>query len=172
MITYIRRNMCELYNALTNYQSSASVGILYIFLNGTAAQRGLWPSRSRGFVTTHNDAPQPVGLLWTSDQLVAETSTWQHTQQKNIHAPGGIFFSHINTLLHISLCTVSTSTNRKNTHQKHERLLFYLSLFLFSVFPPPQISRCYVTPPLALASCILQPHAAKESPPPLKLSMF
>ena len=28
---------------------------------------------------THNDAPQSVGLLWTSDQLVAETSTWQHT---------------------------------------------------------------------------------------------
>jgi hypothetical protein len=25
----------------------------------------------------------------TSDQLVAETSTWQHTQQKNIHALGG-----------------------------------------------------------------------------------
>jgi hypothetical protein len=24
---------------------------------------------------THNDAPQSVGLLWTSDQLVAETST-------------------------------------------------------------------------------------------------
>jgi len=23
--------------------------------------------------------PQSVGLLWTSDQLVAETSTWQHT---------------------------------------------------------------------------------------------
>ena len=28
---------------------------------------------------THNDAPQSVGLLWTSNQLVAETSTWQHT---------------------------------------------------------------------------------------------
>jgi hypothetical protein len=42
---------------------------------GTAAQRGLWPPRSRGFLITHNDAPQPVGLLWTSDQLVAETST-------------------------------------------------------------------------------------------------
>jgi hypothetical protein len=41
---------------------------------------------------TPNDAPQSVGVLWTSDQLVAETSTWQHnhTQQKNIHAPGGI----------------------------------------------------------------------------------
>ena len=24
---------------------------------------------------THNDVPQLVGLLWTSDQLVAETST-------------------------------------------------------------------------------------------------
>jgi hypothetical protein len=28
---------------------------------------------------TRNDAPQAVGLLWTSDQLAAETSTWQHT---------------------------------------------------------------------------------------------
>jgi hypothetical protein len=28
-----------------------------------------------GFVITHNDAPQAVGLLWTSDQLVAGTST-------------------------------------------------------------------------------------------------
>jgi hypothetical protein len=28
---------------------------------------------------SHNDAPHSVGLIWTSDQLVAETSTWQHT---------------------------------------------------------------------------------------------
>ena len=27
------------------------------------------------FEITHNDAPQSVGLQWTSDQLVAETST-------------------------------------------------------------------------------------------------
>jgi hypothetical protein len=27
---------------------------------------------------THNDAPQSVGLPWTSDQLVAETSNWKH----------------------------------------------------------------------------------------------
>jgi hypothetical protein len=26
-----------------------------------------------------NDAPQSVGLLWTSDQFFAETSTRQHT---------------------------------------------------------------------------------------------
>jgi hypothetical protein len=30
---------------------------------------------SRGFVITYNYASQSVGLLWTSDQLVAETST-------------------------------------------------------------------------------------------------
>jgi hypothetical protein len=50
----------------------------------------LWPPRSRGFMITHNDAPQSVGLLRTSDQLVAETSNWQHTQQTNIHASGVI----------------------------------------------------------------------------------
>jgi len=27
----------------------------------------------------HSDTPQSVGLLWTSDQLYAETSVWQHT---------------------------------------------------------------------------------------------
>jgi hypothetical protein len=30
---------------------------------------------SQRFLITHNDVPQSVGLLWTSDQLVAETST-------------------------------------------------------------------------------------------------
>jgi hypothetical protein len=46
-----------------------------IFFSGTAAQRGLWPPRPRGFFITHNDAPQSVGLFWTSDQPVPETST-------------------------------------------------------------------------------------------------
>jgi hypothetical protein len=27
----------------------------------------------------HSDTPDSVGLLWTRDQPVAETSTWQHT---------------------------------------------------------------------------------------------
>jgi hypothetical protein len=45
----------------------------------------------RGFFFTHNDAPQSVWLLWTSDQLDAETSTWQHTTlTTNTHDPGGI----------------------------------------------------------------------------------
>jgi hypothetical protein len=33
------------------------------------------PAAGRGFLITHNDAPQSVGLLWTSDQSVAEIST-------------------------------------------------------------------------------------------------
>ena len=44
-----------------------------------AAQRGPWPPHVWGFLITHNDTPQSVGLLWMSDQLITETSTWQHT---------------------------------------------------------------------------------------------
>jgi hypothetical protein len=50
-----------------------------LFFCGAATQRGSWPTRSWGFWITHNDAAHSVGLLWTGDQLVAETSTWQHT---------------------------------------------------------------------------------------------
>jgi hypothetical protein len=40
---------------------------------------------------THLDTPHSVGLLWTSDQSDAKTSTWQHTTlTTDIHVPGGI----------------------------------------------------------------------------------
>jgi hypothetical protein len=40
---------------------------------------------------SHNDVPQSVGLLWTSDQSVAQTSTWQHTAlTTDVCALGGI----------------------------------------------------------------------------------
>jgi hypothetical protein len=51
------------------------VNLLTNFFPDFAAQRGLWPARPRSFFITHNDVPQSVGLLWTSDQLVAVTST-------------------------------------------------------------------------------------------------
>ena len=41
-------------------------------------QRGPGPPHSRGFQITHSDASHSAGLLWTGDQLVAETSTGQH----------------------------------------------------------------------------------------------
>jgi flagellar basal body-associated protein FliL len=49
--------------------------VAVVVISGSAAQRGLWAPLSRGFLITHNDDPQSLGLLWTSDQLVAETST-------------------------------------------------------------------------------------------------
>jgi hypothetical protein len=39
---------------------------------------------------SHSDTPHSVGLLWTSDQPDAETSTWQHSQDIHIHNYGGI----------------------------------------------------------------------------------
>jgi len=45
------------------------------FLVGAATPSGPGPPHSRGFKITHNDGPQSVELLWTSDQLVAEAST-------------------------------------------------------------------------------------------------
>jgi hypothetical protein len=63
--------------------------LLFVFV-ALRPNGGLWPPRSRGLLITH-DAPQSAGLLWTSDQLVAETPTWQHTTlTTNIHAPGVI----------------------------------------------------------------------------------
>ena len=43
-------------------------------------------------IRSHSDTPHPVELLCESDQLVAETSTWQHTAltRENIHSTGGI----------------------------------------------------------------------------------
>jgi hypothetical protein len=41
-------------------------------------------SRSR------SNTPHSVGLLWAWDQPDAETSTWQHSQETDIHDPGGI----------------------------------------------------------------------------------
>ena len=65
---------------------------VHFFFYGVAAQHGLWPPNSWWGSRSHNKAPQSVGLLWMSDQLVAETSTWQHTNlTTNIHAPGGIW---------------------------------------------------------------------------------
>jgi hypothetical protein len=47
------------------------------FSCGAATQREPWPPHYSGFYMTHSNIPQSAGLLWTSDQLVAETSTSQ-----------------------------------------------------------------------------------------------
>jgi hypothetical protein len=63
-------------NGTRNYRTGRFVCLFVcLFVSGAAASSGPGPPRSRGFLITHNDAPQSVGLLWTSDQPVAETST-------------------------------------------------------------------------------------------------
>ena len=65
---------------------------MFVF-GAKAPPNGPGPPHSQGFYVTHNDAPQSVRLLGTSDQLVAERplpDNTQHSQQTNIHAPGGI----------------------------------------------------------------------------------
>jgi hypothetical protein len=46
-----------------------------MWLYFTQPGSGLEPPRFRGLLLTHKDAQHSVGLLWTSDQSVAETST-------------------------------------------------------------------------------------------------
>jgi len=60
-----------------------------------------------------------------SDQLVAETSTWQHTQhsqQTNIHAPGGIRTHNLSRQAAADLCLrlrLHWSQNWHNTANQH-----------------------------------------------------
>ena len=63
--------------------------IFFFFSCGAAAQRGPGSPHSWGFLITHNDASESVGLLWMSDQLVAETSTWKkhNTHNKQTSMP-------------------------------------------------------------------------------------
>jgi hypothetical protein len=46
-----------------------------VFIFGATAPSGPGPPHSRGFWITHDDATQTEVLVWTSNQLVAETST-------------------------------------------------------------------------------------------------
>ena len=73
--TLRRSEMLKLYNVEFSSSSSSSSSSSYI---GAVTQRGPLPPHSWAFYIPHNDTTQSVGLLRTSDQPVAETSTWQH----------------------------------------------------------------------------------------------
>jgi hypothetical protein len=55
-------------------QLSAWVTVKFLCFSATDPS-GTGTPHSLDFYTTHNDAPLSAELLWTSDQLVAETST-------------------------------------------------------------------------------------------------
>ena len=72
----------NLHDHLMFISTPTNAHIICLFVFGVTAPIGPGSSHSRGFYITH-DTSQSVGLLWTSDQLVAETSTWQHTTDKH-----------------------------------------------------------------------------------------
>ena len=83
-VTYVRSKARSLWSVIFHRPllliiMPVALIINFFFSCGAAAQRGPWPPHSWGFLITHNEASQSVGLLWTSDQFVAETSAWQHT---------------------------------------------------------------------------------------------
>jgi hypothetical protein len=49
--------------------------IIIIIISGSAAQRGLWPPRTTRYLRQTQRRATALGFLWTSDQLVAESST-------------------------------------------------------------------------------------------------
>ena len=56
---------------------------------------------------SYSDTPHPLGLLWTSDQHVAENFlpyNTQHSQETDIHAPGGIRTRNPNTTADAEPC--------------------------------------------------------------------
>jgi hypothetical protein len=77
MLKYMRSSFVRIPSELPRRRNLGKFDHGYFFLFSLAVQPTarydlLVP---RGLVITHNDAPQSVGLLWTSDQLVAKTST-------------------------------------------------------------------------------------------------
>jgi hypothetical protein len=90
------------------YQRVSNYIYIYFFFFWLCSPSGLRSPRPRGFLIKH-DAPQSVGVLWTSDQFAAETSTWQHTTHTtNTYAPGRIRTHDRSSIyiyvIYVSLC--------------------------------------------------------------------
>ena len=75
MISKIKHDLLLSVNQPMNSAYLEFIGIHFILFGATAPQRARSSSFTRFLDHTHNDALQSVGLLWTRDQLVAQTST-------------------------------------------------------------------------------------------------
>jgi len=76
---YMQWDLVKLHRVALGFYNYILSKLVCMFLARQSPPIGPGHPHSRGFYITHNDAPHSVGFLWTSDQLVAETSTWQHT---------------------------------------------------------------------------------------------
>jgi hypothetical protein len=93
---------------------------------------GLWPPIADGSSRSHSlDAPYSVGLLWTSDQPVAEISAWQHTQhsqETNVHVPHG-FRTHKSS----KRAAADPLLNRAATLMSHKSIYGLFSCVLIAI---------------------------------------
>ena len=125
------------YWVLPIQKMSGSRGSPCIFSCGAAAQSGQWPPESWCFQTTHYDASQPVGLLWTSDQLVLKTSTWQHTTLilYKHSIPGVKLITHFLLVLRLGMsgviCLYPTYTTSWCSQRELNRLFLVAVLSIF-----------------------------------------
>jgi hypothetical protein len=86
---------------------------------------------SRGFLITHKDASQSVGLPCTSDQHVTETSTWQHTPKTNFQAPDGIKTHDRSRRAAVD----PRHRTRDNWDRRTDILLFQISFWILRPYP-------------------------------------
>jgi hypothetical protein len=91
MLIYFFSNAEDKFTGVSS-RSRAEIATIWHFFTMVQQQPG-----GHGLLIVENswsssDIQQSVGLLWTSDQPEAETSpdNTQHSQQTDIHAPGGI----------------------------------------------------------------------------------
>ena len=103
----------------------------YFFLSGIYNHYEFEPPHSRGSEIKHKGSPQSVGLLWTSDQPVADTSTWQthntHNRQTFFYLFSG---KKTNTYRHI------TQASRKQCSKQGDmiRALHSCTIIVLSLY--------------------------------------
>jgi hypothetical protein len=114
------------------------------FFSGATAQ--CRPGLPHSFFITYSDTPQLVGLLWTRDQLVAETSTSQHTILTTVRHPcprywATVIMAAASTVLNLycGLCLVDSFVFLKLIHfvsDRRRRENLHISFRMHSVYRP------------------------------------
>jgi hypothetical protein len=81
-----------IFTTVLKLMNPSLVDVIYRFAVLTSSTYSRRCRRFGFHLITLRHTPQSVGLLWTRDRPVAETSTWQHkhSHETNIHSPGGI----------------------------------------------------------------------------------
>jgi hypothetical protein len=95
--------------------------LLLLYFLWLWAHHGLWPPRSWGFLITQWRA---TALLWTSDQLVAETSNWQHTTHTTYKHPCPRWYSNPRSQQASDRRPTRAHSDRPFVSNKTDKLIF------------------------------------------------